>query len=208
VWSADYLPFGEAAVTGTQEVYSRFPGQYYDEETGLYYNYFRDYDPSLGRYLQSDPIGLQGGLNTYGYVGGNPLKYIDPLGLFQMCHRSIDGPIPGRHCYAAFEDGTTSSYDPTGVGPDPSPDKEGTVCTEPQQPEKDDCIKKAMKQCQGGNYSFIGFNCCHCVEQAIKECGASIPSGAWPNWPINPGPQPGEPGYSPNPVYNSTLGES
>ncbi len=59
----------------------RHPGQYYDTEVGTFYNYFRDYDPATGRYLQSDPIGLQGGLNTYGYVGGSPLRFINSKGL-------------------------------------------------------------------------------------------------------------------------------
>jgi RHS repeat-associated protein len=81
-WAADYAPFGEKVLTASAiENPLRFPGQYEDGETGLYYNYFRDYDASLGRYIQSDPIGLDGGLNTYAYVHGNPIRYTDPKGL-------------------------------------------------------------------------------------------------------------------------------
>ena len=82
VWQGEYNPFGEVIESVndiTQNL--RFPGQYYDRETGLHYNYFRDYDGSLGRYLESDPIGLKGGLGTFEYVGSSPIVYFDYFGL-------------------------------------------------------------------------------------------------------------------------------
>jgi RHS repeat-associated protein len=82
-WRAIYDPFGGASVdvASTAVLNVRFPGQYYDQETGLHYNYFRYYDPDTGRYITSDPIGLDGGLNTYIYVNANPLRFTDPRGL-------------------------------------------------------------------------------------------------------------------------------
>jgi RHS repeat-associated protein len=81
-WKAAYTPFGEAVASiQTVENPFRFPGQYYDQETGLHYNYFRYYNPQTGRYLTPDPIGLEGGINLFSYVKGNPVNKIDRLGL-------------------------------------------------------------------------------------------------------------------------------
>jgi RHS repeat-associated protein len=85
VWQAYYDPFGKATIT-TETITNnvRFPGQYYDQETGLHYNLRRYYDPYSGRYITSDPIGLAGGLNTYGYTYQNPVNYIDTDGLIAL----------------------------------------------------------------------------------------------------------------------------
>jgi len=91
VWEMSQTPFGIATVNEdpdgngiTVSNNFRFPGQYYDTEIGLNYNYFRSYDPKKGGYTQHDPIGLNGGMNTYAYVGGNPVGYVDPEGLLTI----------------------------------------------------------------------------------------------------------------------------
>ena len=81
VWEATYTPFGKATITNEiVENNLRGIGQHYDEETGLHYVWWRYLDPELGRFTQSDFIGLGDGPNTYAYVGNNPLIYIDPDG--------------------------------------------------------------------------------------------------------------------------------
>jgi len=95
LWRWDQDPFG--TVTPNQNpsgagtfVYNlRFPGQYFDPETGLNYNYYRDYDSNTARYIESDPIGLMGGVNTYAYANGSPTNLIDPLGLYCLSNAAI-----------------------------------------------------------------------------------------------------------------------
>lgn len=82
----DPSPGGAAAYT----LNLRFPGQYYDAETKLNYNYFRDYEPVTGRYVEPDPIGLRGGLNSFLYAGANSLKFMDPFGLKNFCYYAPD----------------------------------------------------------------------------------------------------------------------
>lgn len=83
VWSATYDSFGNVQIiTETITNNLRFPGQYYDDETGMYYNFNRYYDPEIGRYLRTDPA--FDGLNLYAYVYNNPLYFIDPYGLMSI----------------------------------------------------------------------------------------------------------------------------
>ena len=102
VWRATMEAFGKATVEedvdGNEvgiEFNVRFPGQYYDAESGLYYNYLRYYDPQVRRFITADPIGLKAGTNLYSYGLNNPVRYIDPLGLdVYICGRPADLPFP------------------------------------------------------------------------------------------------------------------
>jgi len=85
VWEGSQEPFGNTTVTASIIGNNfRFPGQYFDSESGLHYNYFRYYESKTGRYLTPDPIGLTGGINLWIYVTSNPINEVDPLGLITL----------------------------------------------------------------------------------------------------------------------------
>jgi RHS repeat-associated protein len=120
VWRWDSEPFGSTLANADPDQDGqpiafnlRFPGQYFDAETQLHYNYFRDYDPSLGRYVQSDPVGLGGGINTYAYVSNNPLGFVDPNGLWQ-----IGDSLPQQWVDAVAGFGDTLSMGASGAARD------------------------------------------------------------------------------------------
>jgi RHS repeat-associated protein len=95
LWRWDSLPFGDTQANdnlsglGTTIFNHRFPGQYRDKETDLHQNWHRDYDSQLGRYVQSDPIGLEGGKNTYSFVYSAPTLTSDPTGTMTAFERWV-----------------------------------------------------------------------------------------------------------------------
>ncbi|MDT7526850.1 hypothetical protein NOG12_12280 [Pseudidiomarina sp. GXY010] len=102
VWEADLQSFDRSIVSSSIGALNiGFPGQYWDSESGTWQNWHRDYDPSTGRYIQSDPIGLSGGMNTYVYVESDPLIQIDPDGTRQRVVRTIN---PNNQQYRELRD--------------------------------------------------------------------------------------------------------
>jgi len=98
VWTAVWQPWGAAqSITGSATLNARFPGQWFQVEAGLHYNWHRHYDPSLGRYTQPDPLEFVDGPSVYGYVRGNPLEFVDPEGL------AILGPQSKRPSRSSVE---------------------------------------------------------------------------------------------------------
>lgn len=113
IWELETEPFGEETGLYQKAGFThnhRFPGQYYEQETGLSYNYRRFYDPSIGRYIQYDPIGISAGMNTYLYADARPATRIDPAG-----ESAVAGalPIAGG---AAVADGPFPLGDLLGAG--------------------------------------------------------------------------------------------
>jgi|GEM_PF-2359089 len=102
VWLAKYTPYGQTydeesfyGGVGDFKFNLRLPGQYFDSETGWYYNGQRYYIPEMRRYNRPEPIGQAGSLDLYMYAGGNPVMNIDPTGLDEIDVEDVDEPVGG-----------------------------------------------------------------------------------------------------------------
>jgi RHS repeat-associated protein len=156
VWQAAYLPFGKAQIqTETVKNNLRFPGQYFDVETGLHYNWNRFYDSEKGRFVTADPIGLKGGMNLYAYVSNNPVNFTDLTGeviaipiAFCIANPGACGAVA-----AAVADAICKAI--KGFPPPPDPNTWKEVCEQPEGPfncgkPPNPCVFICMRAVEGG----------------------------------------------------------
>ncbi|MEZ5886875.1 MAG: RHS repeat-associated core domain-containing protein [Paracoccaceae bacterium] len=136
VWSASYLPFGGVHVSTRTPMALRFPGQWFQMESGLHQNWMRDYDPTTGRYIEADPLGLVDGASVYGYARQNPGRYIDPTGEYVWTWpviRYVVGQVARRLLYrsataaAVTATATQVPFPEPQPDPDPAPDPNSFV---------------------------------------------------------------------------------
>ena len=159
VYSCTYNAYGQVQ-TETQhqqqerglrvETNLRFQGQYADEETGLFYNLNRYYDPGLGRYLTADPIGLLGGVNQYQYVDGNPINAFDPLGLLKT-------DTSGQEVILDNKRGSIT-FPPTVSAQKQQRHLKGTAPENKGYLENIEDAQKVLDEYRAGNYRFITEN--------------------------------------------------
>ena len=189
-WRCDF--FNSAASRAvTRENACRYDGS---ASGPIFYNINRDYDPATGRYVESDPIGLEAGVNTYGYALQNPLKYTDPLGLdVLVCFYPEGVGHVGFGDGNTGNDGSTSGFYPITHSPTapgvvkPDPDEKGKQCkTVPAKPKDDDCMKQCQNRTKSNppRYWLIGRQCTAFVRDCLTECGlpsgnSTIPPGTW-----------------------------
>ncbi|MCZ2136182.1 MAG: RHS repeat-associated core domain-containing protein [Burkholderiales bacterium] len=214
VWRWDSDPFGTSLgnskpnenpqnVTGTASkitaasfrVNNRFPGQIADAESWKYYNYFRDYDAAIGRYVESDPIGLRGGLSTFGYVKQQPNRLRDPDGLKvqECCRRAeiLGGRTGVKHCWLktdsitagmasnpACRAGVGDNYEAPWITPvfvsDHSCEKDGD-CNDVPWDVDEDCVNRKLKiGTYLGQFGLMN-NCQTFANSVLNECSKTAP---------------------------------
>ncbi len=201
IWRNDSVGFGEQAANDDPDgdgnatvVNLRFPGQYFDQESKLHYNWNRYYDPETGRYITSDPIGLVGGINTFGYVGGNPGNAADPAGLAGSA--VVDGakfgaqwgsrvgrliPHPGGRVLGGLLGGGLGAAagwlipqalpDRTDSLPHDPPDEECEDCPQCNPPEGTQCFSKDSHRNRYPQLDgFLNHYHIYIVRQRMSDC--------------------------------------
>jgi len=209
VWSwVNREPFGASApIEGTVDgqpfqMGLRFPGQYADRETGLVSNGFRDYDPVVGKYVETDPTGLIAGLNLYGYVKASPLDKFDSFGLDEIAVNFYNSGA--RHVGISVNGGQSSGYYPVKSGwydllyavgySAPGHMRYDAIEQEGRSPSdvvkievSPDQAKKAVMEIEKmtkdpGDYNLYTNDCAHHVERALNAAGVKdVPDTMWPN---------------------------
>ncbi|WP_222853104.1 RHS repeat-associated core domain-containing protein [Massilia genomosp. 1] len=212
VWAASYDAFGRAQITspaaggGQPTIVSnlRLPGQVEDTETGMHYNYHRDYDPQTGRYIESDPIGLEGGVNPYAYVAGNPLGRIDPMGLACPADLKSAGKCIDAADYDPCKDGTDTSK---GTSDEQAEKNRGSVDLYPDREAGGRVTKDGKFETAKSEYKYTDDGITTTLllprDGQTKDVVHSHPNGE--NWSAIPGPQDGMDDGYPNYIVRGDV---